>query len=181
MWLLAKGAAGAGQERLRPLSGGGRWCISCRKVKTQRQMAGWIRFSTCRPRGTAEYSRMRPQSNMPTEADRLAQGWCESCVRGRGGCVRGRGRAACVDVARISLTEGGRTGWGTSRFNATRLAQGWCKKSRVKTRWLRMWTWPDSSSVKEDVQSNQRYRNLTTALDFAFKSFERRDGGRRRS
>ena len=33
------------------------------------------------------------QSNMPTEAERLAQGWCESgCVRGRGGCVRGRGR-----------------------------------------------------------------------------------------
>ena len=39
-------------------------------------------------------------------------GWCnEICVRGRGGCVRGRGRSACVDVARISLTEGGRTGW----------------------------------------------------------------------
>ena len=37
-------------------------------------------------------------------------GWCnESCVRGRGGCVRGRGRAACVDVAGITLTEGGRT------------------------------------------------------------------------
>ena len=49
--------------------------------------------------------------NDPTEAERIAQGWCnESCVRGRGGCVRGRGRAACVDVARISLTEGGRTG-----------------------------------------------------------------------
>ena len=47
--------------------------------------------------------------NEPTEAERLAQGWCESCVRGRGGCVRGRGRAGCVDVARISLTEGGRT------------------------------------------------------------------------
>ena len=68
------------------------------------------RSGTCRPRGTAEYSRMRPQSNVPTEAERLAQGWCESCVRGRGGCVRGRGRAACVDVAGISLTEGGRTG-----------------------------------------------------------------------
>ena len=51
----------------------------------------------------------RPQQNEPTEAERLAQGWCESCVRGCGGCVRGRGRAACVDVARISLTEGGRT------------------------------------------------------------------------
>ena len=46
-----------------------------------------------------------------TVAERIAQGWCnESCVRGRGGCVRGRGRAACVDVAGISLTEGGRTG-----------------------------------------------------------------------
>ena len=42
------------------------------------------------------------QLNMPTEAERLAQGWCErSCVRGRGGCVRGRGQ--------ITLTEGGRT------------------------------------------------------------------------
>ena len=30
--------------------------------------------------------------NEPTEAERLAQGWCESCVRGRGGCVCGRGR-----------------------------------------------------------------------------------------
>ena len=47
--------------------------------------------------------------NEPTAAERLAQGWCESCVRGRGGSVRGRGLAACVDVARISLTEGGRT------------------------------------------------------------------------
>ena len=33
------------------------------------------------------------QQNMPTEAERLAQGWCErSCVRGRSSCVRGRGR-----------------------------------------------------------------------------------------
>ena len=32
----------------------------------------------------------------------MAQGWCnKSCVRGCGGCVRGRGRAACVDVAGI--------------------------------------------------------------------------------
>ena len=49
------------------------------------------------------------QSIEPTVAEKIAQGWCESCVRGRSGCVRGRGRAACVDVARISLTEGGRT------------------------------------------------------------------------
>ena len=50
------------------------------------------------------------QQNMPTEAEKICTGWCdESCVRGRGGCVRGRGRAACVDVARITLTEGGRT------------------------------------------------------------------------
>ena len=82
----------------------------------------------------------RPQQNEPTEAERIAQ--------------VGATKAACVDVAGISLTEGGRTGRGTSRFNATRLAQGWCKKPRVWTRWLRMWTWPDSSSVKEDVQSN---------------------------
>ena len=34
--------------------------------------------------------------------------------------------------------------------------------------------------VKEDVQSNQRDQNLTTALDCMFKCFERRDGGRRR-
>ena len=40
----------------------------------------------------------------PTEAERLAQSWCESCVRGCGGCVCRRGRAACVDVVRISLT-----------------------------------------------------------------------------
>ena len=52
----------------------------------------------------------RPQQHDPTEAERMAQGWCdESCVRGRGGCVRGRCRAACADVAGISLTEGGRT------------------------------------------------------------------------
>ena len=68
--------------------------------------------------------------------------------------MRGRGRAACVNVAGISLTEGGRTGCGTSRFNTTKFAQGSCRKPRVKTRWLRMWTWPDFSSVKEDVQSN---------------------------
>ena len=30
-------------------------------------------------------------------------------VRGRGGCVRGRGRTACEDVAVETLTEGGRT------------------------------------------------------------------------
>ena len=42
--------------------------------------------------------------NEPTEAERLAQSWCESCVRGCGGCVCRRGRAACVDVVRISLT-----------------------------------------------------------------------------
>ena len=36
------------------------------------------------------------------EAEKMAQGWCnKSCVRGCGGCVRGRGRAACVDVAGI--------------------------------------------------------------------------------
>ena len=43
-----------------------------------------------------------PQQNEPTEAERMAQGWCDkrmaqgwcdkSCVRGCGGCVRGRGR-----------------------------------------------------------------------------------------
>ena len=32
------------------------------------------------------------QSIEPTVAEKIAQGWCESCVRGRGGCVRGRGR-----------------------------------------------------------------------------------------
>ena len=32
------------------------------------------------------------QSIEPTVAETIAQGWCESCVRGRGGCVRGRGR-----------------------------------------------------------------------------------------
>ena len=33
------------------------------------------------------------QSIEPTVAERIAQGWCnESCVRGRGGCVRGRSR-----------------------------------------------------------------------------------------
>ena len=30
---------------------------------------------------------------MPTEAEKIAQGWCKrSCVRGRSGCIRGRGR-----------------------------------------------------------------------------------------
>ena len=32
------------------------------------------------------------QSIEPTVAEKIAQGWCESCVRGRGGYVRGRGR-----------------------------------------------------------------------------------------
>ena len=50
------------------------------------------------------------QSIEPTEAEKNCTGWCDECyVRGRGGCVRGRGRTACVDVAGITLTEGGRT------------------------------------------------------------------------
>ena len=46
-----------------------------------------------------------PQQNEPTEAERMAQGWCdkrmaqgwcnESC------CVRGRGRAACLPHRRV--------------------------------------------------------------------------------
>ena len=32
------------------------------------------------------------QSIEPTVVETIAQGWCESCVRGRGGCVRGRSR-----------------------------------------------------------------------------------------
>ena len=33
------------------------------------------------------------QSIEPTVAEKIAQGWCErSCLRGRSGCVRGRGR-----------------------------------------------------------------------------------------
>ena len=32
------------------------------------------------------------QSIEPTVAENIAQGWCESCVHGRGGCVRRRGR-----------------------------------------------------------------------------------------
>ena len=43
----------------------------------------------------------RPQQNDPTEAERMAQGWCESCVWRRG--------AACVDAAGITLTGDGRT------------------------------------------------------------------------
>ena len=35
----------------------------------------------------------RPQQNEPTEAERIAQGWCnDSCVCGRGSCVCGRKR-----------------------------------------------------------------------------------------
>ena len=44
------------------------------------------------------------QQNEPTVAERIAQGWCESCVRGRGGCVRGRGRDHPHEVA--GLDEG---------------------------------------------------------------------------
>ena len=71
----------------------------------------------------------RPQQHDPTEAERMAQGWCdEGCVRGRGGCVRGRGQAACEDVAGISLTEGGRTRTRDTQyesFNATISSSTW--------------------------------------------------------
>ena len=37
--------------------------------------------------------------NDPIEAERIAQVGSTKTACGRGGCVRGRGRAACVDVA----------------------------------------------------------------------------------
>ena len=78
-----------------------------KNIKTQRQMAGQMTSSVWHLL-TQWHRRCQSDScsnkNEPTEAERIAQGWCESCVRGRGGCVRGRGRAACVDVAGISLT-----------------------------------------------------------------------------
>ena len=80
-----------------------------KNINTQRQMVGQMTSSVWHLL-TQWHRRCQSDScsnkNEPTEAERVAQGWCESCVRGRGGCVRERGRAACVDAARITLTEG---------------------------------------------------------------------------
>ena len=81
-------------------------------VKTQRHMVGQMTSSVWPlwPRGTADVSRTVGPTKLPDWGGEICTGWCnESCVRGCGGCVRWRGRAACVDVAGISLTEGGRT------------------------------------------------------------------------
>ena len=89
-------------------------CISCQKSRPRgRWRARWqCQFGTYWPRGTADISRMRI-INWADGGGEKCTGWCdESYVRGRGGCVRGRGRAACVDLAGITLTEGGRTRWG---------------------------------------------------------------------
>ena len=80
--------------------------LSCRKVKTQRQMAGQMTSSVWHLRRSDSGA----QQKWADWGGEICTGWCdESCVRGCGGCERWRGRAACVDVAGISLTEGGRT------------------------------------------------------------------------
>ena len=81
-------------------SGCWRRCRSCRKSRPRgRWLAEYGSAPTDPEAPPMPVGRGR---NDPTEAERIAQGWCnESCVRGRGGCVCGRGRAACVDVAGI--------------------------------------------------------------------------------
>ena len=62
--------------------------------------------------------------------------------------MRGRGRAACVDVAGIPHRR-----WQDQMRDKS--IQGWCKKPRVWTRWLRVWTWPYSFSLKEDIKCKE--------------------------
>ena len=144
---------------------------SCREVKTQRQMEAqesvWSlltqRHRRCQS-DAAAMSRLRWR-----ELHRLVQRKLRTWMRRLRAWTR-RLRAWTWPGSPSQKVAGPDE---TSRFNATRFAQGWCKKPRVKTWWLRMWTWPDSSSV-----NNQRDQNLTTALDFTFKRFERRVEGR---
>ena len=71
-------------------------------------------------------------------------------------------KAACVDAAaayvdvaglRASMWPGSPShkvaGPDEGQVDSMRLDlhKSWCKKPRARTRWLRMWTWPDSSST----------------------------------
>ena len=82
------------------------------KVKTQRQMAGQMTISvwhllTQRHRRYQSDAHNQLSRRRRRKLHRLVRRKLH--VRGRGGCVRGRGRTACEDVARITLTGGGRT------------------------------------------------------------------------
>ena len=83
------------------------------KIKTQRQMAGQMTTSVWHLL-TQRHRRCQSGSG-PNKMSRLRRRKLHRLVRrklhvrGRGGCVRGRGRTACEDVAGITFTEGGRT------------------------------------------------------------------------
>ena len=107
----AKVAAGAGQEISPAEVAAGAPSVEvaadaypAKNIKTQRQMAGQMTSSVWHLL-TQWHRRCQSDScsnkNEPTEAERIAQGWCESCVWRRG--------AACVDAAGITLTGDGRT------------------------------------------------------------------------
>ena len=93
----AKVAAGAGQE-ISPAEVAAD-TYPAKKINTQRQMAGQMTSSVWHLL-TQWHRRSQSDScsnkNEPTEAERIAQGWCESCVWRCG--------VACVDAAGITLT-----------------------------------------------------------------------------
>ena len=116
-------------EKSRPR---GRWLAEYGSAPTDPEAPPiWLNTTMSDQPDTTSVGRAQPHE--PTEAERNAQ--------------VGATRAACVDVVRISSHKV--AGPDEGQFDSMRvdLHKGWCKKPRAKTRWLRMWTWPDSSST----------------------------------
>ena len=168
----------------RPISGSCCWCRSCRKSRPRgRWLAEWQVQRTYWPRGTAELAEHHDEWSAGHHISRTrwtrATSWARLRRRewhkvgattelqsARGGCVRGRGRATMRRSARITLTRRWQDRMrDMSRFNATRLAQGWCK--RVACKWTRI------GCVRGRGRIPFRWRRMCKAIS-AIKTLRRR-------
>ena len=89
------------------ISGSGRWMHILPKVKTQRQMAGQMTMSVWHQ---LTQRHRRYQSDAHNQLSRRRRRKIAQVGATKAACVDAA--AAYVDVARITLTEGGRTRWG---------------------------------------------------------------------